>query len=425
MMVIRQGFKFELRSPIGEQIRKLRRFAGARRFVFNHALALQNERHARGEKKLSYAAVCEELQRWKASPKTAWLRETHSQILQQAIKDLERAYTNFFEERADFPQFKKRGFCGDSFRFPQGYKLDQANDRIFLPKLGWLRYRNSRKVLGKVKNVTVSRSGEKWFISIQAEREVEEPVHPSTSNIGIDLGVACFAASSDGSMINPLNSFKKHEARLSRYQRAMSRKKKFSKNWTKAKARVQMLHVRIAICRKDFLHKTSTAISKSHATVYVENLQVSNMSKSASGTKENPGKKVRQKAGLNRSILDQGWHEFRRQLGHKQAWRGGRLAAVPPQNTSRTCPSCGHVSAENRKTQAVFLCVECGFSGNADVVAAVNILNRGLDLDRRAGQRETLLAAENCAQIVCGEPVQSGRSMKQEPTEVFRVRLSA
>jgi putative transposase len=371
----------------------MRRFAGSCRFVFNRALDLQQKRFANGEKHLNYEDLCKVLLEWKDDPETAWLRETHSQVLQQALKDLERGYKNFFEKRAELPRFKKKGFS-DSFRFPQGYKLDQANDRIFLPKLGWLRYRNSREVLGKVKNVTVSQSAGKWFISIQTEREVEDPVHPSTSAVGIDVGVSCFAATSDGAMIAPLNSFKKHQARLRRYQRAMSRKQKFSQNWKKAKAKVQKLHSHIANCRKDFLHKVSTTISQNHAIVFVEDLQVSNMSASAVGTIEKPGKNVRQKAGLNRSILDQGWFEIRRQLGYKLVCRGGRLVPVPAPNTSRTCPCCGHISAENRKTQACFECVECGFSGNADMVAAINIRDRGLAILRNEGQDFARIACE-------------------------------
>ena len=111
--------------------------------------------------------------------------------------------------------------------------------------------------------------------------------------------------------------------------------------------------------------------------VVVEDLQVRNMSQSAAGTAENPGKHVAQKSGLNKAILDQGWGEFRRQLGYKMTWNGGMLFAVPPHHTSQTCPCCGHVSANNRQTQARFACVECGYENHADVVGAVNILERG------------------------------------------------
>src|ERR1700730_6377203 len=135
-----QAFKYEL-MPTGEQQRKMRRFAGACRFVFNQALALQKQRHEQGEKKLSAFELNNLLPAWKKCSATTWLSDSPSQTLQQTLKDLERAYANFFAKQADFPRFKKKG-QSDSFRYPQGFKLDQANGRLFLPKLGWLRYRN-------------------------------------------------------------------------------------------------------------------------------------------------------------------------------------------------------------------------------------------------------------------------------------------
>ena len=204
---------------------------------------------------------------------------------------------------------------------------------------------------------------------------------------------------SDESYIAPLNSFKMHQQRLARYQRRMSRKVKFSSNWKKAKAKVQKIHTGIANARKDFLHKATTTISQNHALVCIEDLQVKNMSRSSKGNSEQHGKKVAQKSGLNRSILDQGWGEFKRQLAYKVQWHGGILLAVPPHHTSQTCPCCGNVSKDNRLTQAKFLCVDCGYENHADVVGAINVLERGYRL------------------LACGESVQSGRSMKQEPTE--------
>ncbi|WP_373331831.1 RNA-guided endonuclease InsQ/TnpB family protein [Thiopseudomonas alkaliphila] len=371
-----QAYKYELR-PDGQQERQMRRFAGSCRFVFNKALALQKERYEQGEKKLGYAGLCKLLTEWRNSSETAWLADAPVHPLQQTLKDLERAYSNFFAKRADFPRFKKKG-QSDSFRYPdpKQVKLDQANSRVFLPKLGWLRYRNSREVLGAVKNITVSQSCGKWFVSIQTEREVEQPL-PQGGAVGIDMGITRFATLSDGTCYAPLNSFKRHETALRRAQQSMSRKTKFSNNWKKAKARVQRIHSRIGNARRDYLHNATTTISQNHAMVCIEDLQVRNMSKSAAGTIEKPGKRVRAKSGLNKSILDQGWFEFRRQLDYKLAWSGGYLIVVPPQNTSRTCPACGHVSAENRTSQAKFACVECGFEENADLVGAINILRAG------------------------------------------------
>ena len=402
-----QAYKYEL-MPDGEQARDMRRFTGSCRFVYNKALAMQKENHEAENKFIGYVAMAKHLTEWRNGEDTAWLKDAPCHPLQHALKDLEKAYKNFFAKRADFPRFKKKG-SSNAFRYPDPtqIKLDQANSRVFLPKLGWLRYRNSRDVLGELRNVTLSQSGGKWFASIQTQREVEQPLPTTTTAIGIDVGISRFATLSDASFIAPLNSFKKHQRRLARYQRCMSRKVKFSSSWKKAKAKVQQIHTGIANARKDFLHKTSTTISKNHALVCIEDLQVKNMSSSAKGNNEQHGKNVAQKTGLNRSILDQGWGEFRRQLGYKLTWNGGMLLAVPAHHTSQTCPRCGHVSKDNRQTQASFGCVDCGYENHADVVGAINVLARGHRV------------------LACGEWVQSGRSIKQEPTEATRVQLHA
>ena len=370
-----QAFKYEL-QPGGE--RDMRKFSGSCRFVFNKALALQKENHEAGNKFIGYVVMAKQLTAWRNSAETPWLKEAPCHSLQHALKDLERAYKNFFAKRAAFPRYKKKG-DRSSFRYPdsQQIKLDQKNSRIFLPKLGWLRYRKSREAIGELRNVTISNNGKKWFVSIQTQREIEKPKSTATTTIGIDVGIARFATMSDGSYIAPLNSFKKHQIRLRRYQRRMSRKVKFSSNWKKGRIKVQKVHTDIANARKDFLHKITTTISKNHALVCIEDLAVRNMSKSAVGTKEHPGKRVQQKRGLNRSILDQGWGLFRQQLEYKLEWNGGMLLAVPPQYTSQTCPSCDCVSSNNRKTQARFECVSCGYNNHADVVGAINVLERG------------------------------------------------
>ncbi|WP_410686247.1 RNA-guided endonuclease InsQ/TnpB family protein [Avibacterium paragallinarum] len=372
-MQLRKAFKFEI-MPNGNQIRRIKQFCGCSRFVFNRALAWQNEQYEQDKSiKFSYTKLANLLPQWKKE--LLWLKECHSQVLQQSLKDLESAFKNFFQKRADFPKFKKKG-VKESFRFPQGCKLEQENDRLFLPKIGWIRYRNSREVVGEVKNVTVSQKCGRFFVSIQTEFEYEIPTHKG-GEIGIDMGVARFATLSNGEFLEPLNAFKTYKGKLAKLQRQLKNKVKFSQNWQKLKAKIAKLHHKIANCRKDFLHQTSSKISKNHAMIYIEDLQVSNMSKSAKGTAETPGKNVAAKSGLNRSILDQGWFEFRRQLDYKTQWQGGFLVAVPPQNTSRTCPYCGHVAKENRQTQANFECVECGYTENADVVGALNVLTRG------------------------------------------------
>jgi putative transposase len=411
-----QAYKFEL-IPSGAQQRQVRQISGSCRYVFNRALSQQNaEREITGKNPTGYAGLCKQLTEWRHDPATPWLAESPIHPAQQALKQLETAWGNHFEslkklKRGEIkldqivgpPQFRRKG-QDESFRYPdpKQFKLDQGNSRIFLPKLGWLRYRNSRAVEGDLRNVTVSISGGRYFISIQTRREVPQPVHPSSSAVGIDVGITRFATLSDGTVIEPLNTFKKHHKRLKRYQRVMARKQKFSNNWKKANAKVNRIHVHIGNTRRDFLHKASTSIGKNHAVIFVEDLRVRNMSRSAAGTINEPGKNVRAKSGLNRSILDQGWGEFRRQL---LAWAGGILIAVPAHHTSQTCPACGYVSADNRLTQAQFACVECGYENNADLVGAMNILERGYRLSASGDTSpEVRASAEEpieAAQAVC------------------------
>ena len=398
-----QAFKFQLR-PNGQQERDMRRFAGACRFVFNRALALQNENHEGGNKFIPYTKMTSWLIEWKSAPETAWLKESPSQPLQQSLKDLERAYKNFFQKRAAFPRFKKRG-QNDAFRYPQGVKLDQANNRISLPKLGWIRYCNSREVIGEVKNVTISQSCGKWYVSIQTEYEVADPVHNAGSMVGLDAGIAKLATLSDGTVYQPVNSFKASQRKLAILQRQLSRKVKFSSNWQKQKRKIQRLHAHIANIRRDYLHKVTSEISKNHAMIVIEDLKVSNMSKSAKGTAEQSGRNVRAKSGLNRSILDQGWYEMRRQLEYKQLWQGGQVLAIPPAYTSQRCASCGHTAKENRQSQSKFECQACGYTANADINGARNILAAGH------------------AVLACGGMVQSGHPLKQEPTEASQASV--
>ena len=372
-MLLRKAFKFEI-MPNGNQIRRIKQFCGCSRFVFNRALAWQNEQYEQDNSfKFSYTKIANLLPQWKKE--LPWLKECHSQVLQQSLKDLENAFKNFFQKRSDFPKFKKKGLK-ERFRFPQGCKLEQQNNRLYLPKIGWVRYRNSREVVGEIKNVTVNQKCGRFFVSIQTEFEYEIPTHKG-GEIGIDMGIARFATLSNGEYFEPVNAFKTYKGKLAKLQKRLKNKVKFSQNWQKLKAKIAKLHHKIANCRKDFLHKISTQISKNHAMIYIEDLQVSNMSKSAKGTAETPGKNVAAKSGLNQAILDQSWFEFRRQLDYKTQWQGGFLVAVPAQNTSRTCPCCGHVAKENRQTQANFECVECGYTENADVVGALNVLGRG------------------------------------------------
>lgn len=381
-MIIRKAYKFRLKTN-KTLTRQLAQFAGCSRLIWNRGLALQKERLNAKKLCLTYSGLTKELTQWKKQEELKFLKQVHSQTLQQSLKDLSQALSEAFDKTnpKQFPFFKKKG-QKDSFRYPQGFKVDNENGRVFLPKIGWVRYNKSQDVVGEAKNLTISRKGQYWFVSIQVEIEKEVSLHPSNSIIGGDLGVARFLTLSNQEYYEPINIFKKLKAKLAKLQKQLAKKEKFSNKWKRLQGKITKLHIRIANIRNDYLHKISHELSKNHAIVILEDLKIGNMSKSAKGTVENPGKNIKQKSGLNRAILDQGWGEFIRQLEYKLTWNGGQLIQVNPQNTSRKCPQCGYISPENRKTQATFCCQQkgCGYTENADYVGSINIREAGLAL---------------------------------------------
>ena len=396
-MIIRKAYKYRLKENL-EVLKLSAQATGCCRLVWNRALALQKSRLDKGLKVLTYAETCKELKLWKQDLELFFLNDVPSQSLQQVLKDLNRAIREAFLKKKGFPHFKKK-FKDDSFRYPQGCEIE--GNRIFLPKIGWVSFFHSVNPKGEIKNVTISKKGKHCYASVQTEYEVEEPIHPSSLRVGIDLGICRFATLNNGSFYEPLNSFKGLADKLAMEQKKLKNKQKFSNNWKKQKRRISSIHIKIANARRDYLHKISTEISKNHAIIMIEDLKVSNMS--AKGTKEEPGQSVKQKSGLNRRILDQGWYEFRRQLEYKQQWRGGKVIVVPPQHTSQECLKCHHVCKENRKTQSLFQCVACGYTAHADFVGANNIL--------AAGQ----------AASACGSNLE--RDRKQEPAEICEESL--
>ncbi len=265
-------------------------------------------------------------------------------------------------------------------RFPDAKQIafDGVNQRIKLPKVGWIRLRMSRPAGGEIRNVSVSKEGEKWFASIQTLAADTAPSADLKPTIGLDLGIAVFAADSDGRCIDPLNAYKLHQCRLKRYQRSVTRKVKGSSNRKKAIKRLGNFHRKIARMRADWIHQLTSSLVNEHPVIAIEDLKIASMSRSAKGAVDTPGKNIRQKAGLNRGILDQAWGEFARQLEYKTAAVGGAVVYVNPAYSSQECRLCGHIDKANRTTQESFKCTACGHAENADVHAAKNILARGL-----------------------------------------------
>ena len=394
-MKVLSAYKFRL-VPTPDQETLLSRHAGGVRFVWNKALDLQMRRLDAGIPLLSYGDLAKILTLWRSSEDYGFLALGPSQPQQQTLKNLDRAVWEALDRKNPkrFPRFKRKGE-GDSLRYPDPLqiKIDlstkdpdgrNVHPRIFLPKVGWVKVRLSRRIMGDLRNATVTRKAGRWSVSLQTERDIQEPEIRMHPEIGLDLGVASFATLSDGTRFHPspelLAAMRKAEKNLVCEQRKLSRKfrkGRKSHNFRKQARRVARAHERVANMRLDFLHKTSMAIGETQAVVYVEDLKIRNMTRSARGTRENPGKNVRQKSGLNRSLLSQGWGIFLSLLDYKLVRLGGRLVRVDPRNTSRACVVCGHVSKENRPDQATFRCVSCGYKDHADVNAARNILRAG------------------------------------------------
>jgi putative transposase len=155
---------------------------------------------------------------------------------------------------------------------------------------------------------------------------------------------------------------------------------KFSNNWKKQQKNIRAIHASIKHMRNDYANQVSAKLTEQYGQIFIEDLAIRNMSQSAKGTADAPGKNVKAKTGLNRAILDQGWYRFRAMLEYKSARNGGQVIAINPQYTSQRCSVCGYIDAANRRTQAVFICQECGHAENADINAARNILQIGLEL---------------------------------------------
>jgi len=389
--MILKAYKFKLKNKA--KLRKLHQFTGCCRFVWNKALALQLERLNAKERLYSYCDLASMLVDWKRDSETSFLKDANAQGLQQTLKDLDRGVRDGFDKKHPnkrMPVFKKKGKCVDSFRIPTAPNIN--GDAIFIPKIGWCKFFKSREIEGTPKNFTVSKGVDGWYVSIQVEtdRELMKDSEKILSKpVGIDVGVNKHASLSTGEIYRaPVESLEALERKKKHYQKELARRKKFGSNWRKTVKKISKTSSKIARIRNDYLHKTSTDIVKNHDLIFVEDLKVKHMTKSAKGSADEPGKNVKIKARLNRDMLSQGWGEFFRQLSYKAAWNNGMLVKVNPAYTSQTCSECGYVDKKNRKTQKSFECQNCGFERDADINAAINILRAGQALSGDIGRHK-------------------------------------
>ena len=372
--MIFRGFTFVLR-PTPEQAEKFGQVAGVCRLVWN--LALEQRRshwrnyQARTGNNLNYVTQARELTALRAE--VDFIREGSQTAQQYTLKALDDAYRRAFKVLGGFPQPKKKG-ANDSFTFNSREvlveRLNHRWGRVRLPKIGWVKFRITRDIEGKITEATVSRTALGWQVSIGCK--IDRDIQDIGGAVGIDRGVAIPLMLSDGTAYRLPESVALLDRRIRKAQRIFSRRKRGSNRYRKAQKRVAALSAKRARIRKHWAHETTTDIVRRFGTVVIERLRTKDMTKSASGTIAEPGKSVAQKRGLNRAILNVGWHQVETMLFYK----AHRVVKVDPRHTSQICSCCGNLDSRSRESQASFACTACGFRSNADQNAAANILQR-------------------------------------------------
>ncbi|MFG1859786.1 RNA-guided endonuclease InsQ/TnpB family protein [Microbispora bryophytorum] len=382
-------------TPEQEEFAEL--IGDACRVVWNTALEQRRTYRQRG---VFIGYVEQARQMAEAKKDFPWLAEAPSHTLQQTLRDLEKACKTHGTFKVHWRSKRK---SAPRFRFPDPKhltveRISRRWGRVRLPKLGWVRFRWTRPLGGELRNATVLKDGGRWYISFCVEDGLVESTPNGGPPVGVDRGVKVAVATSDGWMRDRRFITPGEAARLKRLQQQLARRRKGSNRRAATKAKIGMLNARIRNRRTDFVAWTADRLTRSHELVIVEDLKVTNMTASAKGTREAPGSRVRQKAGLNRAILAKGWGGLLTTLEHKARYNGSRIVRVPAAYTSQRCSACGRVDAKSRESQAVFVCTSCTYTGNADVNAAKNILAAGLAVTGRGD-----LAV--------------GRSVKRQPPE--------
>ena len=332
-------------------------------------------------------------------PDLSWITQAPRDCIDAALRDLDKAFDGFFKGRGGFPSWRSKDRNNSlSFRAWSRKRVDGetisrpivlfGRNCVTLPKIGRIKYTRHRKFYGDPKTVEVARDGQEYYVVLVTEHVFAEKPHKGGA-VGIDLGVARPVSLSNGEFIEPDAMLEELEAKARKEARSLSRKKKGSNRREKQKRHLAAIRRKQARRRAGRTHDITTNLVRRFATIAMEDLRVSNMTASAKGTAEEPGRNVKAKSGLNRAILNVTPYQFRQQLEYKAEKTGSEIIAVDPRNTSRTCFICGHVSADNRRSQSLFVCTNCGHEANADINAACNILMRAKPSAGASARRKT------------------------------------
>jgi len=343
--------------------------AGAARFAYNWGLARSIEVYRATGKLPNAIALHKELNALKPS-QFPWMYEVSKCAPQEALRDLDAAYKNFFRRvelkkqgkwrgKLGFPTFKKKSKGIGSFRLTGSIRVFEKS--VQLPRLGTVRLHEKKYIPtdAKILSATISEQAGRWFVSIQVEEEQEKPVMIATTAIGVDLGIKALATCSDGMIFANPRALKHAQKQLKRLERQKSRRKKGSKNRAKTCKRIAKAHARVANIRKDAAHKLTAHLTKCHALVAIEDLHVAGMLKNHK---------------LAQAVSDSNFGEIRRQLEYKAEWRGVHLVTVNRfYPSSKTCSGCGWVNEALTLADRTFICQECGLVIDRDLNAAINV----------------------------------------------------
>ncbi|ABZ85562.1 transposase, is605 family, orfb [Heliomicrobium modesticaldum Ice1] len=360
-MKINRAYRYELKPNVAQRI-LLAQHAGTARFAYNWGLARRITLYEAEKKSTNAIAQHRELNQLKQT-EFPWMYEVSKCAPQEALRDLDKAFKNFFRglklgQKVGFPRFKKKG-QDDSFRLTGAIKVN--GKAVQLPRLGVIRLKEEPWIRGRILSATVSREADRWFVSLACEVEIPDPAPVLGPIVGIDVGLNHFAVLSDGTKVEAPKPLDKFLKRLRRLSKKHSRKQKGSTNRKKSALALARLHRRIRNIRQDFLHKLTTNLAKTKSEIVMEDLNVRGMMRNGS---------------LARHIADVGWGEFRRQLGYKTAWYGSKLTLVHRfYPSSKTCSACGYVREELPLSVREWDCPSCGVHHDRDHNAAKNLKN--------------------------------------------------
>ena len=361
-----RGYQYRI-YPNKEQTQQINQMLGNARFVYNWALDRRIKEYQAEKKSISAFTLMTELTQLKKQDEYDWLKLSVAQSLQQSIVNMDKAFTRFFKQKKGFPKFKSKHIGTHHVGFPQNTKVDFENNKISLPKIGWIKSKISRTFEGKIKTATIKKTPtNKYFVSITVgvpDVKVKQKPISKKNAVGIDTGIKTFAVLSDGTEIQNPKHLKNSIKRLKVLQKRASRKQKGSANRKKANLKVALLYEKISNQRLDFLHKTTTAIAKQYDTVACENLNIAGMVKNHK---------------LAQSIIDLGLGRFYTLLNYKMQEQGGNYLEIGRfQPSSKIC-SCGVINKDLKLSDRVWTCKSCGVTHDRDVLASNNILKFAL-----------------------------------------------